>query len=86
MVDDLSAHALADLDEGDCTTIDHVSDEDADLLHLLEQRGLLPGASVQVVETRPLEGLMVVAVDGAEQLIGRAVAERVFVAVPATPA
>ena len=81
-VDDLSTHALADLDEGDVTTIDHVSDEDADVLHLLEQRGLLPGASVRVVETRPLEGLMVVAVGGSEQLIGRPVAEKVFVAVP----
>ena len=80
LVDDLSAHALADLAADDAAVIDHVSDEDASLLHLLEQRGLLPGASVRVVETRPLDGLMVVAVDGTEQLIGRSVAEKVFVA------
>lgn len=79
VVDDLSAHALSDLDAGAAAHIDHISDEDADLLELLEQRGLLPGAHVEVVETRPLEGLLVVAVDGSEQLLGRAVADKVFV-------
>ena len=41
--------------------IDHVADEDGDLL---EQRGLLPGATVEVLETCPPDGLLVVAVDG----------------------
>ncbi|PSQ80258.1 MAG: DtxR family transcriptional regulator, partial [Bacteroidetes bacterium QS_1_65_9] len=59
--------------------IDHIADEDGELLDLLEQRGLLPGATVEVVDTRPLDGLLVVAVDGSEQLIGRPVAQKVVV-------
>ena len=78
-IDDLSPHVLADLDTDNRAVIDHVSDEDTDLLRLLEQRDLMPGTHVRVVDTRPLEGLMVVAVDGKEQLIGHSVAEKVFV-------
>lgn len=72
---------LADLGTGDHAHIDHVLDEDGQLLDLLEQRGLLPGASVEVVETRPLDGLLVVAVEGTEQLIGEPVAKKVVVEV-----
>jgi DtxR family Mn-dependent transcriptional regulator len=70
---------LSDLHEGDIARIDHISDEDSDVLHLLEQRGLLPGATVEVIETRPLEGLLVVRVDDQEQLLGEPVADKVFV-------
>lgn len=79
LVADLPTDSLAHLDAGTTATIDHISDEDADLLQLLEQRGLLPGASVEVVETRPLEGLLVVSVNGEEQLVGHPVAAKVFV-------
>jgi DtxR family Mn-dependent transcriptional regulator len=78
-IDELPTRSLADLGEGDTALIDHVRDEDGDLLDLLEQRGLLPGVSVEVVETRPLDGLLVVAVDGTKQLIGRPVAQKVVV-------
>ena len=78
-INDRPTRSLADLNEGDTAQIDHVRDENGDLLDLLEQRGLLPGASVQVLETRPLDGLLVVAVEGTEQLIGRPVAQKVAV-------
>jgi len=78
-VDELPTRSLADLAEGDAATIDHIADEDGDLLDLLEQRGLLPGAPVEVIETRPLDGLLVVAVDGTQQLIGQPVAQKVVV-------
>ena len=78
-VDELPTRSLADLGEGDAASIDHIADEEGDLLDLLEQRGLLPGATVEVVDTRPLDGLLVVAVDGAEQVIGRPVAKKVVV-------
>lgn len=78
-VDELPTRSLGDLSEGDAATIDHIADEDGDLLDLLEQRGLLPGATVEVVESRPLDGLLVVAVDGSEQLIGQPVAQKVLV-------
>ena len=75
----LPTRSLADLAEGDAASIDHIANEDGELLDLLEQRGLLPGATVEVVNTRPLDGLLVVAVDGAEQVIGRPVAQKVVV-------
>jgi DtxR family Mn-dependent transcriptional regulator len=78
-VDELPTRSLADLEAGDAAPIDHIADEDGELLDLLEQRGLLPGATVAVVETRPLDGLLVVAVDGTEQLIGTPVAQKVVV-------
>jgi DtxR family Mn-dependent transcriptional regulator len=78
-VDELSTYPLSDLSTGETATIDHISDEDSDVLHLLEQRGLLPGVHVEVLESRPLEGLLVVAVDDAEQLIGQPVADKVYV-------
>jgi len=78
-VDEVSGQLLSDLHEGDVARIDHISDEDSDVLHLLEQRGLLPGATVEVIETRPLEGLLVVCVDDNEQLLGEPVADKVFV-------
>jgi len=78
-VDDLPSRSLADLKEGDAAYIDHIADESGELLDLLEQRGLLPGASVGVVDKRPLDGLLVVAVDGAEQLIGEPVARKLVV-------
>mgnify|MGYP002760345364 FL=1 len=78
-VDTLPTRSLADLVEGNAASIDHIADEDGELLDLLEQRGLLPGATVEVVDTRPLDGLLVVAVDGAEQVIGRPVAQKVVV-------
>lgn len=79
LIDEVPTRSLADLSEGDTSRIDHIADEDGELLHLLEQRDLLPGATVEVVETRPLEGLLVITVDGAEQLIGQPVAKKVVV-------
>ncbi len=76
---DLSTLTLADASEDTSVTIDHVSDEDPDVLDLLEQRGLLPGATVNIIETRPIEGLMVIAIEGEETIIGRPVAEKVFI-------
>ncbi|MFP4229278.1 MAG: metal-dependent transcriptional regulator [Salinivenus sp.] len=81
-IDALPSRSLADLTDGDYARIDHIADEDGELLDLLEQRDLLPGATVEVVDTRPLDGLLVVAVDGTEQLIGTPVAQKVVVAPP----
>lgn len=83
-VDDLPTRSLADLTTGDRAYIDHIADESGEVLDLLEQRGLLPGASVEVVDTRPLDGLLVVAVDATEQLIGTPVARKVVVS-PSDP-
>lgn len=81
-LDAVSSRSLAQLDVGETARIDYIADEDADLLHLLEARGLLPDAHVEVTETRPLEGLLTVAVDGAKQIVGEPVAAKIFVTGP----
>ena len=78
-VDDLPTRSLADLTEDDAASINHIADEDGERLDLLEQRGLLLGATIEVVDTRSLDGLLVVAVNGAEQVIGQSVAQKVVV-------
>ena len=78
-VDEFPTRSLADLTEGDAASINHIADEDGERLDLLEQRGLLLGATVEVVDTRSLDGLLVVAVNGAEQVIGQSVAQKVVV-------
>ena len=78
-LDAVSTRSLAQMEVGDTARIDYIADEDADLLHLLEERGLLPSAHVEVTETRPLDGLLTVAVDGAKQIVGEPVAAKVFV-------
>ncbi len=84
-MDELPTRSLTDLTEGDSATIDHIADENGDLLDLLEQRGLLPGALVEMQETRPLDGLYVVSVEGEKQLIGQPVAQKVVVEGLSTP-
>ena len=69
-----ASNMIERLDELDFLTYE--ADEDRDLL---KQRGLLPRATVEVLETHPLDGLLVVAVNGAEQVIGRPVAQKVVV-------
>ncbi len=81
-VDEVPTRSLAELGEGTTASIDHIADEDGELLDLLEQRGLLPGVTVEVIEVRPVDGLLVVAVDGTEKLIGRPVAQKVVVEPP----
>ena len=78
-VDRLSTRPLAELDEHTPAVIDHLSDEDPALLRLLEERNLLPGVTLEVVERKPLEGLLTVSLDGTEQLLGHQVALKVFV-------
>ena len=79
VVDRLSTQPLAELEVGIPAVIDHLSDEDPELLRLLEERDLLPGTQLEIVDRKPLEGLLTVRLDGDEQLIGHRVALKVFV-------
>lgn len=78
-VDRLSTRVLSELDERTPAIIDHLSDDDPALLQLMEERNLLPGVQVEVIDRKPLEGLLTVALDGHEQLLGEQVALKVFV-------
>jgi DtxR family Mn-dependent transcriptional regulator len=79
VVDQHATRPLTELDTGTPAVIDHLSDEDPALLRLLEQRDLLPDTHLEVVDRKPLEGLLTVTVEGHEQLIGYRVALKVFV-------
>jgi DtxR family Mn-dependent transcriptional regulator len=79
-VEETATHRLADLDGGDRAVVGHLSDEDPALLEHLEERGLMPGASLEVTEAQAFEGPVTVRVEGHEpQLVGRVVARSVFV-------
>jgi DtxR family transcriptional regulator, Mn-dependent transcriptional regulator len=78
-VPELPALTLADIDPGKEVTIHHLADDDPELLHHLEDRGLMPRATVRVLHRTPFDGPMRISIDGAEQLIGHLVARSVFV-------
>jgi DtxR family Mn-dependent transcriptional regulator len=78
-VDEMASHVLADVEPGQRATISHLNDDDPALLHHLEERGLLPGADLTVVDREPFDGPMTVRIDGQEQLVGQVVARSVFV-------
>ncbi|MBT8400348.1 MAG: metal-dependent transcriptional regulator [Rhodothermia bacterium] len=71
---------LADSPNGAEVKIERVSDEDSEVLHYLEDLGLLPGAIVRIVGKEPFDGPLTLRIDGDEKIVGRAVARQVFVA------
>ncbi len=79
-VEDVATDRLADLNAGDEAVICHLADEDPALLGHLEERGLMPGATLEVTAAEAFEGPLTVRVEGREpQLVGRVVARSVFV-------
>ncbi len=71
---------LSDSPAGSEVKIERVSDEDSEVLHYLEELGLLPGAIVRVVGKEPFDGPLTLRIDGSDKIVGRAVAHQVFVA------
>ena len=53
--------------------------EESQTLKYLAQLGLVPGASVQVMDRAPLNGPLLISVGDANYAVGRDVAERVMV-------
>lgn len=81
-VRETAADVLADVEAGADAVIDHLADDDPALLEHLEERGLLPGTRVRVVEKAPFGGPLHVDVTGEVQVVGEAVARSVFVRRP----
>ncbi|HEY6149844.1 MAG TPA: metal-dependent transcriptional regulator [Gaiellaceae bacterium] len=50
------ARALYDLEPGERGTFVRVSDADPEMLRFLAQRGIAPGASLEVIERQPFDG------------------------------
>lgn len=75
----IATDPLSDVPAGTTVTVQRVSDADPELLHYLEEIGLLPQARVEMVEKAPFNGPLTLRVDGREQVVGHAVASSVFV-------
>ena len=70
---------LSDAQAGEHLEVRRVSDTDPELLHYLEDLGLLPGAKVTILKKEPFDGPISVQVGDAEKTIGFVVAQKVFV-------
>ncbi|MEM8488082.1 MAG: metal-dependent transcriptional regulator [Bacteroidota bacterium] len=73
---------LCDAQTGQQLEVKRVSDADPELLHYLEDLGLLPGARVKILKKEPFDGPIAVQIDTTEKTVGFVVAQKVFV-VPA---
>ncbi|MDX1429118.1 MAG: metal-dependent transcriptional regulator [Rhodothermales bacterium] len=77
--------SLLDAPAGSRVRVRRVSDEDADVLHYLEDVGLLPGAVVRVIAKAPFDGPLTLEIDGTEQVVGSAIAQQIYVAEASAP-
>lgn len=75
---------LAHSQPGQTVTIQRISDDNIDLLHYLEEIGLLPQTTITLIKKDPFNGPLTIQLGGTEKIIGHEVACNVFV-VPDAP-
>lgn len=73
------AVALVELEAGQSGTVAYVGREDPELLRHLAQLKIRPNAEITLEEVAPFEGPLTVRVNDTTQVVGRRVAETVFV-------
>ena len=73
---------LITLAPGELARVQRVSDRDPQRLRYLEELGIRPGVTIQVLEAFPFDGPLRLDVSGVEQMIGRPLAAVVQVAPP----
>ncbi len=71
---------LARLEPGQGGVFARVSDSDSEMLRYLSDRGIRPGARVEVTERQPFGGPLFVEVDGVRHALGGELAERMVIA------
>lgn len=76
---DVTSDALADVQPGQAVQIQRVSSGDPDMLSYLEERGLLPGTSVEIVEKAPFHGPITIRAGNGEHVLGHRIASNIFV-------
>ena len=64
------AVALAELELGEAATFSRVSDSDPAMLRYLDERGIRPGARIELRSREPFEGPLTVLCAGAEHVLG----------------
>ena len=70
---------LSDLEPGTRATIVRLAEHDGSLLHWFYDEGLVPGGEIEVQETQPSAGQMMVKLNGSERAIGERAAAGLFV-------
>ncbi len=78
-VRELPRLSLAELSPGRRVRLSWVRDDDPEVLRHLKELGLTPGSHVEVLDRAPFDGPLTVRVDGQERVVGRRVAEGIFV-------
>lgn len=78
-VDPIGTDRLSEIEAGQQVSICHLSDEDPALLDHLEERGLMPGVTLEITEKAPFDGPLTIRFEGEEQIIGHTIAQSVFV-------
>ena len=76
---DVTTDPLADVQPGQSVRIQRVSDRDPEMLSYLEEIGLLPGTSVEIVDKAPFHGPITIRVGSDEQVLGHRIASNIFV-------
>ena len=71
--------ALGELEPGEGGTFSRVSDSNSDMLRYLAERGIRPGARLEVTERQPFGGPLFVEVGGERHAIGGELAERMLI-------
>jgi DtxR family Mn-dependent transcriptional regulator len=76
---EMTTNQLSDVDAGQSVVIQRVSDSDPELLGYLEEIGLLPGVSLEIVDKAPFHGPITLRVGSDERVVGHRVASSIFV-------
>ena len=79
-IEEIVCETLIEVDAGDAATVQHVNDNNPEMLRYLDQLGILPGTVIQVVAKEPFNGPLRLRIDQTEHFVGREVAGNVFVA------
>lgn len=74
-----AAVPLATLEAGDIARVDRVSDESAERLRHLADLGIVPGATVKVIQRAPFGGPIALKVDATRRTIGPELAAQILV-------
>jgi DtxR family Mn-dependent transcriptional regulator len=70
---------LADLGPGRSAVLRRVRDDDPAALRFLAGLNLVPGATIEVIDLQPFDGPVTVRIDGAVEIIGRALCRSIHV-------
>jgi len=78
-VDETRLPSISDMNEGERAIVVRMSDRDPAFLRYLDELGVRPAATVQVVARAPFGGPITLLIGSAEHVVGTSAAEQVFV-------